>query len=434
MNLGSANLRLSYLISLLKDPNMSSFHRSVIRTMAIQVTTLLFTTIVSILLSRALGLEGRGIVSWMMAFSSFGSACVVLGLGQASKKYIAKMPTRASSFIVFDLVAMVLSLMIFMPILYHYGLKAQIAQNNYPVFLIALLMVPYLAFSGLFNEILIGLGRGLHFNILFVIEKSVNILFNIFLLIFGFATPIAVIAIYMFAVFTRLGVGIKYIRPYVNNLPNRKELSDNFRTMRKLIFSSYFANLAMFFSSVWLTIVLGIISPTKELGYFVVAKTLPDAALMLPSALAAFTLPHVAKQATLAGRKQAVKHIFGFAIVLTILLALPLLFFPELIILLLFGKEFQPAAECLPLITTGMMGGSMILVANQIIASQHREGLLVMNSGVLALSIAVPVLLLHNHLTAVHAAYIYAISYIIGMSVSLFNVSRVLRSVNNELT
>src|ERR1700722_8176533 len=93
--------------------HMASFHLAVVRTLIFQVVTLAFSTIVTILISRKLGVDNRGIVSWMIAYSGFGAMCAALGMGQAAKKYIAQMPHHASAFILVDLILLGISLLFF---------------------------------------------------------------------------------------------------------------------------------------------------------------------------------------------------------------------------------------------------------------------------------------------------------------------------------
>lgn len=398
---------------------MASFHQAVARTIVIQIGMLAFSTVVSVLISRALGVDNRGIVSWMLAYSGFGSICVTLGMGQAVKKYIAKLPHHAPAFIAVDLIILAISLLLFLPLLYYYGISAPIARHNPVIFLLALLLVPYLAFAGILNEILIGLGKSLHFNLLYVIEKCVNMALNISLLAFGWVYPLVVVATYMTAIFFRLVVGIGFIRPYIRRPPTRQELWEAFRIMRKLIFSSYFSNLTMYYCSILLTIVMGIMATSKELGYFSIAKFVTDQALMLPGTLASFTLPQLAKEKTLAGQKRAKEHILMLTLAMLLVLALPLFFFPATITRLLFGEAFMPAAPCLHILAIGMIASGMIGVANSIIASQHQERLLMLNSGTLVLCITLFTLLFHNDLTAVTASYIHSGAHIIGMIVAL---------------
>ena len=409
----------THLTAIFGQASFSSFHKMVAHTIFIQMGMMVITTIISIFLSRALGLEGRGVVSWMIAFSNFGSICVVLGLGAALKKYMIKMPENSSGLIASGLIAIIASLIFFLPIFYYYGSITQMAREHHTIFLYALLMIPLLAFSNLFNEILVGLGRGLHYNILYIIEKITNSSLNIALLIWGMVFPVAVMAVYMCAVILRLSAGVKFLRPHILHLPKLAELRSNYRIMRPLIVSSYFSNLTMFFANSWLTIALGLMSSSKELGYFAVAKTLTDAGLMFPSALATFILPQMEKEKE-CKRTRTVTHILIFAFALIFLIALPMFLFPQFIIHLLFGTAFMHAADCLPVLAIGMISAGIILVTNPIIASHHREHRLIINSSLLAICIAALTMLYRGSLDAILASYIYAFSYMLGMIISLF--------------
>lgn len=404
--------------------NMAPFHAAVARTIMTQLGILAFSTVMSVLISRTLGVDNRGIMSWMFAYSGFGSIFVALGMGQAIKKYIVIMPHHTSAFILVDVILLIISLLLFLPALYYYGLSAPIARQNSGLFLLALLFIPYLAFSGILNEILIGLQKNLHFNLLLLTEKITQLILNLALLAFGWVTPTAVVACYMIAVLCRVIAGIGFIRPYIRGLPSRRELWDAFLVMRKLIFSSYFSNLAMCYCGSLLTIVMGMTTTSTELGYFSIAKFVTDQALMLPGTLATFTLPQLAKEQTAEGRKKTKQHIIMLTLVMLLALALPMFIFPAFIIHLLFGQAFMPAAPCLHILAIGMIASGIIGVANSIIASQHQERLLMLNSGALALCITLFALLFSHDLNAVTASYIHSGAYVIGMIVALAIIIR----------
>jgi O-antigen/teichoic acid export membrane protein len=151
---------------------------------------------------------------------------------------------------------------------------------------------------------------------------------------------------------------------------------------------------------------------------------LTDAALILPNALAAFVLPHLSKNHTAKKYKQTVWQILLFAFAITALAALPMLVFPETIIHILFGTAFAPAADCLPILALGMISAGMVIVANPIMASRRQEKRLMINSGILAACMALLTYMFRNDLTALNAAYIFSISYTIGMLISVCNAIR----------
>ena len=189
--------------------------------------------------------------------------------------------------------------------------------------------------------------------------------------------------------------------------------------MRELMFSSYFCNLANSYSGILLTITLGIVASAKELGYFSVAYMLIGFGLLAPSILGYYALPHLAKEKNKTEHVRKKRNILMLVFSGMTVMALPLLLLPEFIIHTVFGAAFMPASQCLPIMAVGMVAAGIIMVTQSIIASQHRERLLVVSSGSLALAISLLTFFLRDHLTAVNAAYIYTASYVFGMIVSL---------------
>jgi len=408
-----------FISNLISGKNISSFHHMVFTTMVVQVVMMLVSMISTILVSRTLGADGRGVLSWMGAFAGVGTTCVVLGIGTASKKYLVKMPAQTPVFILLDLIILGASLFFFLPILYYCGLLSPIAQHNYSIFLLALFMIFPLALSSLLNDILIGLGRGLHYNKLHILEKSANVSLNLGLLGIGKVSPKMMIITNMSSVILRLTVGSRYIRPYIHAFPPGAQLWEAFHVMRRLIFSSYFCNMVMYYSGVLLTIVMGLDGATSEIGYYSVAKALADSALMLPGAVATYSLPKLAQEATPEGHRRAKWHIIKLGLFTMLLIAPPAFFLPGFIVYITFGHAFMPAAQCLHIMAAGMVACGMMSLANTIIASQHREQLLTVSATALALCMTTLTFLYRHHLDAVTASYIYSATYLIGMAVSL---------------
>jgi O-antigen/teichoic acid export membrane protein len=397
---------------------MAPFHRAVARTIIIQMTMMAIATIVNICLSRMLGAEGRGVASWMMAFSGFGSTCVLLGIGQALRKYIAKTPSQAPAFVIVNLMLLALSSVVFLPLLYYGGKSTLPAAGHLHIFYLALLMVPCLAFSSVIDGVLITLGRSLHYNLIYVVERTVNIVLNL-IMFFTSVTPLSMIAAYMAAVSCRLLLGMYYLRPYFRHRPVYAELRDAFGAMRRLLFSSYFSNLAIFYSITIMTIALGVLSPPREVGYFAAVKMLTDAIQMIPGVISAFALPQLAKEETEEGHARVKWHL----LFITVLAVLPpvsvIFFFPEFVIRVLFGPAFMPAAACLPVMAVGIVAVGIFIVCNSIVASQHNERLVMLASGTLAVAISLLLWIFHGSLDAITASYIYTITFMIGMFVGL---------------
>ncbi|MDE3016702.1 MAG: hypothetical protein KGI29_07305 [Pseudomonadota bacterium] len=383
---------------------------------------LALSMLVSIAVSRTLGVDGRGAVSWMLAYSGFGMTFAVMGMGQASKKYIAKMPVHTPVFIVLDGIVLSASLVIFLPLLYWYGASSPLGQRHPHIFLIALLLVPCLAFSSLINDLLIGLGKSLHYNLLTVIEKCSNLVMALSLIALKRITPLTVVIIFTLSVWCRLGAGIRYIKPHVTHLPSRLELHDAFRLMRGLIFSAYFCNLAMYYSGIAVTIVLGFASSSQDLGDFSIVKLLTDAAQIVPVALANYSLPMLSQESSRGKFAREKLHLIMLTIVTMLVIALPFFLFSQTIVSVLFGTGFISAAPCLRIMAIGLAASGVLMVIQSIIASQHQEWLLMVSSGFLALCVTLFTAFAYHDMSAVTAAYVYAASYTLGMAFSLLMV------------
>ncbi len=419
---------MSFLGNLLRKilggQNSGGFHATVAGTFITHFGMMLFSVLVSVLITRKLDVEGRGIVSWIMAYSGFGMIFVVLGIGQASKKYITQMPNQTSVFIFLDLIMLGASMLFFMPLFYIYGLHSSLAQQNHEVFLLGLMMVPYLAISSLISDVLIGLGKSLHYNVLHIIEKSMIVILSLLLILGDWVYPVTVIAMGVIALLLRIAIGTGYIKPYIHGVPSWKDLKEAFHLMRKLILSTYFCSVASYYTSALLTIVLGAAVSARELGYYSIARFVVDTMQILPGSLGVYTIPFLVKETTKLGYEKTKRQILILTSICVVGIAIPSLIFPQLIISVLFGESFLPASKCVQIMAIGMMAFGITSVCIPIIVAHHKETFIVICYLVPALSATLFTLLFRHELDAVMASCIYSMTYLIGMILPLGTVIR----------
>ena len=282
-------------------------------------------------------------------------------------------------------------------------------------FKMVLFLLPALAVSLVCNEMLLGMRHTMHSNMLVVIEKGVNAILNIGLLFFAAVTPLGIVATFTASIACRIAASFYYLKPHLKHLPSPAELWAGFLEMRTTIFSAYISSMSTYFAGMCLTFALGIFSSAKELGYFAVAKLIVDNILVLPLTMASLTLPHLANQAS-EERYQKTKHsIMVMTIAVMLCSATPLYLFSGPVIRFLFSAQFAPAADCLHIIVLGMIANGIVMVFNQIIATQPKEYLYMLSPISIAACMALLLFLFHDNLSAVTSAYIYCISYWIGV-------------------
>ena len=397
--------------------NNSHYHLAIVRTTLVQLLMLGATAIVSIFVSRALGPEGRGLSSWMIAFASFGSICTVVGMAQTCKKFIAKNPLQLPVCAVINIIMLTLSQLLLLPLFYYYGSIAPMSQHAPDAFRATLLLIPGLAISLICNDMLLGLSRSLHSNILLVIEKVINLTLNVGLLLFWHVTPLAIVTTYTIAITCRIAVSFYYLRPYFKHIPSMQDIRAGFREMRHTIISSYISSVAAYFAGMCLTFALGIFSPASELGYFAVSKLIVDNITVIPLTMASLTLPHLTNQKSEELYQKTKRNIILMVIIIMTCTSVPLYLFSELVIRFLFGVRFMPASDCLHIIVLGMLANGIVMVFNQIIATQPKEYLYMLSPLAIASCMALLVYCFRHNLSAVTSAYIYCISYWMGVLV-----------------
>ena len=403
--------------------NNSHYHLAVVRTTLIQLMMLGATAVVSIFVSRALGPEGRGLSSWMIAFASCGSICTVVGMAQTSKKFISRAPLKLPVCAVINILMLSVSQLILLPLFLRYGSAAPIPQHAPDAFSAALVLIPGLAISLVCNDMLLGLSRSLHSNILLVIEKTINLTLNIGLLFFSQITPVAIVTTYAIAIACRIAVSFYYLRPHFRHLPSLADVKEGFREIRHTIVSAYISSMAAYFAGMCLTFSLGLFSSAKELGYFAVSKLIVDNILVIPLTMASLTLPHLTNQKSEELYQKTKHNIIIMVVVVMLSTTTPLYFFSEAVIRFLFGASFLPASDCLHIIVLGMLANGIVMVFNQIIATQPKEYLYMLSPLAIATCMGLLVYCFHSNLSALTGAYIYCISYWMGVLVCITPVT-----------
>ena len=410
--------------SFLSTGTMRHFHIAVARTAAIQFTCMGLGTLVSIFITRALGVEARGALTWLIAFASCGSVLSLLGMGQTSKKYIAHHPEQFTLYAALSACVLAIGISVMLPLLYVIAEHAPVALQYREAFWVALALIPCIAISNLLNDMLVALGKPLHSNILLIVEKSGAAFLNIILLYFACVSPLTIISAYVAIMALKLCFGLQFIRPNVHALPARSALMDCFKNIRSDLVSCYASNLASFYASLCLTLALGTLSSSHELGYFAVCKLIVENILMVPLAIAMFTLPQLAKQTTPETYHHTRNHILALTVAIMLGFALPLYLWSDTLMQFLFGSEFTAAGQPLRLMIVGMIAHGTFAVCNQIVSAKAKASSFMIAPLSIAGIMTLLIVMQQDALSANNAAVIYSVAYSVGMLIASLIVFR----------
>lgn len=396
----------------------NNFHFIIARTVLIQFFFMVVGAVVSVFVTRELEIEGRGAVSWLVAFATSGAVIGMVGTAQATKKFISLDVQRAQAYVAFSGVLLMAGLLITVPIIYFYGMDLSV-PSRYPLaFALALALVPLMAISLWLNDTLVGLGKALHSNMTMIVEKGLLALLNIALLLSGHVSIIAIMSVFFVALFMRVLVSVRYLRAMWAPLPSIDVLRDVCVRMYRDVLSSYITTICMRYANLCPIIALGLFAPVRELGYFAVARLVIENVLMIPTAIASFTLPQIAQKNTPQDKYRSKTHIIGLTFVVMLACAVPLYYFAPALVHVLFGSSFAWSAHCLQIAMFGMVANGIYMVQNQLISVQTRASAFVVAPLSVALCATGLLWRMRDDLTATQVAWIYSISYMIGLAVS----------------
>ena len=161
----------------------------------------------------------------------------------------------------------------------------------------------------------------------------------------------------------------------------------NFKLWPKILFSSLWINLVIIiitFIGRYNVIVLEKYSSTAQLGYYGASYKLLEGTFFIPSLLIASILPHfiesnVGNTLSNYGKKLFFKALYTL-VFLSTLLALPLFFFSDMVIKLLYGNAYIPAAITLKVMAVTLIFFFINELLYCIILSLNKERTVVINA------------------------------------------------------
>jgi O-antigen/teichoic acid export membrane protein len=336
--------------------------RTLVGTIGVQFAILMCGTLTGLLAARMLGPSGRGELTAVIVWPSALSALLTLGMNQALVYRSGKNPTRAA--IIFGtslrigILQALLTLLIGTVLVYftarHLGAAA------YHSSLIYLSGIPFFIVGGYPVNIFQGLGKLKAFNWLRFLPVGLYAAALVFLFTAQLGSVRSIILVQVAAFIVAAGIGLLALRRAVPP-PFRFE-RDELRGISRFALRAYAANCTGFLNQRVDQLILSLLVPTAQLGYYVVAVTLSTGLIFLPTALASIALSRATQQheisaAALVRRSLLLTAVVFSAVCLVFYLVLPWL------LVLLFGRAFAPSvtAACILIPGIFMLGMAQVL-------------------------------------------------------------------------
>jgi O-antigen/teichoic acid export membrane protein len=328
-----------------------------------RISLLFLNLLMGIVIARALGPSGKGLLA---VIAMVGSTIISLGnLGinkfntyAISNKSIEKKDIISNSF----WLGLIIGL-IFFSIILILALRFPIFFRNIPrsYLLIYLISLPFLFWSNFFYGILTGEQNFKKFNIFHIIAQVINLI-GVILLLLVFKVDVFYVVVWYLVVNV-----INALLPMKSViLRNKLSLKFNSNVFKKSLDYGLRIFLTGIFSLLILRIDLYMVNFFKgmaESGLYSLASTFGDIFFIVPFSIVTVMFPKI--NAEDRSKKESVAKYSRLSLLLVLIMAVGVLLFIRLFIGLLYGQEFLPSVQPILLLLPGLIALSTSTVLSQ---------------------------------------------------------------------
>lgn len=394
--------------------------RNTIFGMAADIVVFILGIVVSIILTRNLGPEQRGVYVLLVTTNVLLSSLVHLSIANAFSTMLARGRYRVGEVNVVGLaMAIVLGIVCVVVVSVAFPFISDSVFHNVPYgfLLISLALIPSTIYQMYWSGIMVGLNRPL---VLSKVNLAVNI-FNALLMIFLVGLFRLGMTGFLVAWTTSSILGF-IVMAFVSLRMEKHNWKPDLKTVRDLLGFGLRGHGAQVAHQIYLRFdvyVVNVLIGSAGVGYYSLATSLAEK-LWLP--LNAMHAASVGKIAQLSARESALltAKVTRTSILLMLTLAIPFGLVCPWLIPFLYGPEFSVSVAPLLILLGGTVGFAVMWVVNDYILGQmERPGLLSMVSW-LQLGISIPLyLFLISWQGIVGAALASTVTYLLAMTITL---------------
>lgn len=371
---------------------MGIFTKNILHTFSTQVIGFFLAIAISIIITRGLGPEGKGIFALASLIVSFLMLPTGLGLNQATtyftgnKKYSAK-DILSSNVVLSSLISIIgvaagLAIILFF--------NTQLFPSVPRIYLLlSLSLFPVVYFFDLISQVLMGLQRIQAYNVLKLIP---SVLYLVFLAIPFFASSLTVGIAIGANVAAQAIIGIALFSA-TRKAAGGFTFSLNIRYVKDALiygFQVYLANIFYLARPQVNAFLLNIYLNPRAVGLYVTALGLSEVMQWFSRSTATVLFPRVAAEEDKDRRKQFTPVICRNVMAITFLAAIILIFFGKWLILLLYSQKFLESLAPFQILLIGTVPIAGWLILNTDIFAQGKP---MINTYIFAASVAMNILL-----------------------------------------
>jgi O-antigen/teichoic acid export membrane protein len=355
----------------------STFAHKVFETYGTQILLLALGLVTTVLVTRTLGPEGRGLYAVMIATGRLAVQFCSLGLHVSNTYYVAKnrqlLPILLSnalgvSFGIGGLCAVVAGTIFYF--------RPEIAPLPGKLLVLALFWVPFGLAYLLMQNLLLGILEVRAYNTIELVNRMIYlaivgglVLCHVLTVEAAFLTTLAVL------VFS-LGWTILRLRQFMNTafpLPSVAVFKENFGVGFRAYLISILGFLVLRIDLLMVKYILG----SEQAGYYSVAAAIADYVLLLPTVVASILFPKLSANITTEAKMRFAKRATAATGAVLLPLAITAVVAGKPIIRSVFGPAFMPSAVALIWLSPGIVALGIEIVVVQFLNSVGYPAILV---------------------------------------------------------
>ena len=336
--------------------------RALAGTLGVQFAILMCGTLTGLLAARMLGPSGRGELTAIIVWPSALSALLTLGMNQALVYRSGKNPAGAA--IIFGTSLRIGSVQALLTVavgaVLVYFTARHLGAMAYHSALIYLFGVPFYIVGGYPANIFQGIGKLKVFNWLRFLPVGLYAVALLFLFTAHLGSVRTIIVVQVVAFIVAAGIALLALRRAVPPpFPFERE---ELRGISRFALRAYAANCTGFLNQRVDQLILSLLVPNAQLGYYVVAVTLTGGLIFLPTALASIAVSRATQQHEVSAAALVRRSLFLTAVVFSVVCVAFYLALPWLLVLL-FGRAFGPSVTAARILMPGifMLGMAQVL-------------------------------------------------------------------------
>jgi O-antigen/teichoic acid export membrane protein len=350
------------------------FVRAAAYTYATNLLVAAFSLVNVLIISRALGPEGRGDVAFLLTVTLVTATLASFGIHQASANLAgtdpASRPALATNAFAFSMVHGALAIVILVVLIAVFpavgaglsGWLLALALAAIPMMIARIYYTPFVTAD-------YGFGAA---NAAWLIGPAMNVAVNGTMAIVGDVTVASAVIVWIIGQALGVGILVAYVHVRLAGY-GRPNIPLAWRSFRFGV-KAHPGNVMLvgnYRMDQWIT---GSISGATELGLYSVAVAWAEGLFFLPTALANVQRPDVVRSTSEAAARR-VASVFRAAVILTVPLAVALFFLAPFLCGTVFGPEFAGAARDLRLLIPGGFGIVALKVLGSALTAQGRPTL-----------------------------------------------------------